>query len=106
MFPSVRYLHAATFAQPYDDGFGLPVEAEIATRNEGRHGLQVLKAVFGRGFETRLVMGTALAVLLGIIAETRYAPIQTATGAIPGFAGLGLAFDVETVRETVEMFIT
>jgi len=64
----------------------------------------VLKPVIGRQVRDSIVMGTAPPVLLGIVAETRYAPIQIGTGVIPGFAGLGLAFDVETVRETVELF--
>ena len=33
-----------------------------------------------------------------------YAPIEFGGGAIPGFAGLGLVFDVETIRETIELF--
>jgi hypothetical protein len=43
-------------------------------------------------------------VLLGIVAETRFAPIQVQGGAIPGFAGLGLAFEVETIAETLDLF--
>lgn len=42
--------------------------------------------------------------LLGIIAETRYAPLSTPSGETQGFAGLGLAFDALTVRETIECF--
>lgn len=50
------------------------------------------------------MMGVPQPVLLGIIAETRYAPIETREGNIPSFAGLGLAFDAETVKETIELF--
>lgn len=64
----------------------------------------VLKPVIGRPVRDAIVMGTAPPVLLGIVAETRYAPIRIGTGAIPGFASLGLAFDAETIRETVELF--
>lgn len=53
----------------------------------------------------RVVKGTvqanvrSSALLLGIIAETLYAPV---TNYIQSFAGLGLAFDAETVLETIE----
>lgn len=43
--------------------------------------------------------------LLGILAETKYAPIETPEGLRHGFAGLGLAFDAQTVKETVELLI-
>ena len=64
----------------------------------------VLKPVIGRQVKNSIVLGTAPPVLLGIVAETKYAPVQVTGGAIPGFAGLGLAFDAETVRETIELF--
>lgn len=64
----------------------------------------ILKPVIGRIQGNSIVMGSAPPVLLGIVAETKYAPVQTGTGVIPGFAGLGLAFDVETIRETIELF--
>jgi hypothetical protein len=41
------------------------------------------------------------ALLLGIIAETLYAPVSKY---IKSFAGLGLAFDAETIKETIELF--
>jgi len=64
----------------------------------------VLKPVIGRLVRNTIVMGTAPPVLLGIVAETKYAPIDVGQGVIPGFANLGLVFDVETVRETIELF--
>lgn len=64
----------------------------------------VLKPVIGRVVKNTIVMGTAPPVLLGIVAETKYAPIDIGSTAIPGFAGLGLVFDVETIRETIELF--
>jgi V8-like Glu-specific endopeptidase len=64
----------------------------------------VLKPVIGRIQGNSIVMGSAPPVLLGIVAETKYAPVQLGTGVIPGFAGLGLVFDVETIRETIELF--
>jgi len=64
----------------------------------------VLKPVIGRQVKNTILMGTAPPVLLGIVAETKYAPVQMGGAVIPGFAGLGLAFDVETIRETIELF--
>lgn len=64
----------------------------------------VLKPVTGRYQHGTIVMGSTIPVLLGIIAETRFAPIKLKWGAIPGFAGLGLAFDVETIVETLNLF--
>lgn len=66
--------------------------------------------VFSRPAAIRIVLGGIPAVsaqpilLLGIVAETRYARIQTNTRDTIGFAGLGLAFDAETVKETIELF--
>ena len=67
----------------------------------------VLKPVVGRftkGMNVRL--GACPPILLGIIAETRYAPIHVAEDVILSFAGLGLAFDASTVRDTVELFFS
>jgi hypothetical protein len=64
----------------------------------------VLKPVIGRLQGNTIVMGIAPPVLLGIVAETKYAPVPLGAGVIPGFAGLGLAFDVETIQETIELF--
>lgn len=65
----------------------------------------VLKPVSGRHQGNAVMLGSAPPLLLGIVAETRFAPIQiSSTAAIPGFAGLGLAFDVETIVETLDQF--
>lgn len=64
----------------------------------------VLKPVTGRHQHGNIVMGATPPVLLGIVAETRFAPIRVQGGAIPGFAGLGLAFDLETIVETMDEF--
>jgi hypothetical protein len=61
----------------------------------------VLKPVPMRRVKGRLMMPTAAPLLLGIVAETAYAPIES--GGV-GFASLGLAFDVETIRETLDLF--
>lgn len=67
----------------------------------------VLKPISGRVIKDSIQLGTAPPVLLGIIAETKYAPIRLDTKTtISGFAGLGLAFDVETIYETIELFYT
>ena len=64
----------------------------------------ILKPVIGRIQGNTIVMGAAPTVLLGIVAETKYAPVQLGATIIPSFAGLGLAFEVETIRETIELF--
>ena len=64
----------------------------------------ILKPVTGRHIGKDIVMGTAPPVLLGIVAETRFAPINAGNEIIPGFAGLGLAFDVETIVEVLNLF--
>ncbi len=64
----------------------------------------VLKPVIGRHQGNNIMMGDTKPVLLGIVAETRFAPIKMAGGVIPGFAGLGLAFDVETIIEVLGQF--
>jgi Trypsin-like peptidase domain len=43
-------------------------------------------------------------LLLGIIADTMYAPISVPQAETLGFAGLGIAFDAETIIETIKMF--
>jgi len=42
--------------------------------------------------------------LLGIIVQTRDAPRETIAGHTESFAGLALALDADTIRETVELF--
>jgi len=65
----------------------------------------VLKPTPARFVKGKIVLGSSPPpILLGIIAETRFAPIRTPTGDIPSFAGLGLAFDAQTVKETIELF--
>ncbi len=43
-------------------------------------------------------------LLLGIVAETTYANISTDTHKTVAFAGLGVAFDAESIKETIELF--
>jgi S1-C subfamily serine protease len=64
----------------------------------------VLKPVPARFTKKGIIMGGSPAILLGMLAETRYAPIRVGEGVILSFAGLGLAFDAETIKETIELF--
>ena len=66
----------------------------------------ILKPAVGRIQGNAIVMGATPPVLLGIVAETKYAPVQLGAGVIPSFAGLGLAFEVETIQETIELFFS
>ena len=61
------------------------------------------KPVTGRLQGSAIMMDPAPLVLLGFVAETKYAPVQLGSGVILSFAGLGLAFDVDTIRETIEL---
>lgn len=42
--------------------------------------------------------------ILGIISETRYSPIRTPEFDHISYAGLGLAFDAQTIRETIDQW--
>ena len=66
----------------------------------------ILKPTPSRLINGAMVTAYVPALLLGIVAETRYAPIQVGTNSIPSFAGLGLAFHAETIKETIELFFT
>lgn len=58
----------------------------------------ILKPVLGRLIGNNIHMSPAPMILLGIVAETRYASGSS------NFAGLGLAFDAITIKETIELF--
>ena len=64
----------------------------------------VLAPTIGRATPKGITMGASPAMLIGIIAETRYAPVRTKSMDIESFAGFGLAFDAETVTETIQEF--
>lgn len=64
----------------------------------------VLKPILGRLINGSIMLSMAPSVLLGIVAETKYAPLNSSLGVIPGFAGLGLAFDASTIKETIDHF--
>ncbi len=60
----------------------------------------VLKPVAGRIVDGNLELGTTRAVLLGILAETRLGELKGQ----PAYIGLGMAFRVETIIETLDLF--
>lgn len=64
----------------------------------------VLKPLSTRYFHEKIKMQTFPQIVLGIIAESRYAPIRTPTSDFLSYAGLGLAFDGETIIETINLF--
>ena len=65
----------------------------------------VLKPVIGRLKHNTIEMNIPKPYLLGIVAETRFAPIQlTETIHTLGYADLGLAFDASKIKETIELF--
>jgi hypothetical protein len=64
----------------------------------------VLPPVSVRNVHGRLQIQTFPLLLLGIIAESRYAPLITPTTDYLSFSGLGLAFDAQTIMETIELF--
>jgi hypothetical protein len=64
----------------------------------------VLPPVSLRNVHGILQIQTFPLLLLGIIAESRYAPLITPTTDYLSFSGLGLAFDAQTIMETIELF--
>jgi len=69
----------------------------------------VLKPEWGRGAKATYHTTTytdkrAPALLLRIVAETLYASVKTRYQDIVSFAGLGLAFDAQTIKETIALF--
>lgn len=65
----------------------------------------VLKPISGRLVGNSIMMNLPQPYLLGILAETRFAPIKTENGVVSSsYAGLGLVFDASTIKETIELF--
>jgi hypothetical protein len=64
----------------------------------------VTKVAGARLVHERLQIQTNALLILGIIAESRYAPIITPQTDYLSFSGLGLAFDAQTIIETIELF--
>ncbi|HMD78999.1 MAG TPA: hypothetical protein VKF39_03340, partial [Nitrososphaerales archaeon] len=64
----------------------------------------ILRPTIGRLVKGKIQLGVPPALLLGIVAETKYAPIQVSGDDSMSFADLGLAFDASTIKETIESF--
>lgn len=54
--------------------------------------------------EHGLTLGSRAPYILGIVSESRVAIIQSEIGDYPNLSGLALAFDAETIIETIELF--
>lgn len=116
-YPLVRQgILATRFAEPLiedvDDGKGNMVQKHTrgflidgATIPGSSGSPVVLKQTLAQTLGKDVQVGTnTQPLLLGILAETRFAPVKTKTDDIPSFAGLGMALDASTIRETIEMF--
>jgi hypothetical protein len=66
----------------------------------------IMKPNFARRTDAGIVVGPGAVpdLLLGIVAEAMHAEIKGARFTGQTFAGLGLAFDAATIRETIELF--
>lgn len=64
----------------------------------------VLKPVFGRVVKGKIELRTALPCLLGIVATTHTTYVEQGTQRFQTLAGLGLAFDAATIKDTIESF--
>jgi hypothetical protein len=64
----------------------------------------ILKPAGLRTMHGNTTIHTEIALLLGIIAETRYSPVKHDNKIYKNYAGLGLALDAECIRETIELF--
>ncbi len=81
---------------------GFLVDAAIVPGSSGSP--VVLKPIVGRKIGEKIEMETVEPYLLGIVSATQLASIRIADQRFPTLAGLGIVFDAETVRETVELF--
>jgi hypothetical protein len=65
----------------------------------------ILKPALERYIKDHWVFKTQqLPLVLGIVAETRFASLQQDTSKVTSFAGLGFAYDATTIRETIDLF--
>lgn len=94
----------STKADKHRDLRGFLVDGGVVPGSSGSP--VILRPTFARYMHGEWTVGPPASppFLLGIIAETHYADIDTGTMKTVSFAGLGLAFDAETLRETVELF--
>jgi hypothetical protein len=81
---------------------GFLVDAAIIPGSSGSP--IVLKPIIGRKIGEKVAMEMAEPYLLGIVSATQLAAIKIENDRFPTLAGLGIAFDVTTIRETIELF--
>jgi hypothetical protein len=81
---------------------GFLVDASIIPGSSGSP--VVLKPTVGRRVRDQIVMETAKPYLLGIVSATEMAALRLESTLFPALAGLGIVFDAETIRETIELF--
>ncbi len=82
---------------------GFLVDAAIIPGSSGSP--VVLKPIIGRKIGPKIEMGMAIPYLLGIVSATETASVRLMEEySFPVLAGLGIAFDVTTIQETIELF--
>jgi hypothetical protein len=81
---------------------GFLVDAAIVPGSSGSP--VVLKPVIGRRVGQKISMEMAPPYLLGIVSASETATLQMENLMFPTFAGLGIAYDVSTIQETIERF--
>ena len=81
---------------------GFLIDAAIVPGSSGSP--VVLKPVIGRKVRDQILIETTKPYLLGIVSATETAAIRLENDSFPTLAGLGIVFDVETIRETIESF--
>jgi hypothetical protein len=81
---------------------GFLIDAAIVPGSSGSPVL--LKPIVGRRVRDQIVMETARPYLLGIVSASETAALRLESGLFPALAGLGIVFDAETIRETIELF--
>lgn len=82
---------------------GFLVDAAIIPGSSGSP--VVLKPIIGRKIGPKIEMSMAIPYLLGIVSATETASVRLMEEySFPVLAGLGIAFDVTTIQETIELF--
>ncbi|MGE5252981.1 MAG: S1 family peptidase [Planctomycetaceae bacterium] len=81
---------------------GFLIDAQIIPGSSGSP--VVLKPVIGRKVRDKIEMVTATPYLLGIVSATETTAIRMEGYAFPTLAGLGIAYDASTIKETIELF--
>jgi len=81
---------------------GFLIDASIIPGSSGSP--VVLKPIVGRKIRDRIAIESTKPYLLGIVSATETAAIRVESTLFPTLAGLGIVFDAETIRETIEQF--